>query len=80
VSALFHFEDRRAFGKVDLLKADGGTDMEIPADLLDRPEVLIALLIISSNGGKGAFNRLSDSEVLEVDQAARTVAPREFEL
>lgn len=57
MSAPIRFYPNLAFGKLELLASDGGLDFEIPSDLIDRPDVLRALLLLAEKGGTSFVDR-----------------------
>lgn len=71
------FDVRHGFSRLELLKPDGNTDIEIPARLLGRPDVLQALLLIAAKGGRDYLDRTEIDEEIVVDITDQTVARRE---
>ncbi|MBB4042042.1 hypothetical protein GGR34_003727 [Microvirga flocculans] len=67
-----------AFGVLSLREKDGSIGEDIPAWLIDEPELLKALLLLAEQGGtKGsAFNRAGFYDVI-VDTEARTITQDE---
>lgn len=62
------FDVRHGFGKLDLVDERGETEFSgIPAELVERPDVLEALLMIARSGGKRLLDNTDISEVLVVD-------------
>lgn len=62
------FEVRHGFGKLDLVDEVGATELSaIPAELIERPEVLEALLALARGGGKQLLERTEISELLVVE-------------
>lgn len=72
MSAPLAFTPNLPFGRLELRAADGGVDGEIPSWIVDRPDVLKALLAIHAAGGTSYLKRARDSEDVAVDVAAGT--------
>jgi hypothetical protein len=66
-----------AFGKFDLLPIDDRCDGIIPAWLIDRPDVLQALLVLSKGGIRAI--QTPNSGDLEVDVGIGTISLIELE-
>lgn len=70
----FAFNPNLAFGQMDLLKPDGGTEMEISTDLVDDIPLLEALLIIAKAGGTKLLSRAPDWHDVLVDVATGEIS------
>jgi hypothetical protein len=69
-----------AFGKLELRRADGSVEGEIPSWLVDRPDVLKALTLIATGTPKGTafLRRVPDNHEVLVDIGDRGVFTREI--
>lgn len=70
------FGENLAFGKIELLDADGALDAPIPSWLLDRTDVLEALQRIAAVGGTAYFEGIGDDQDVIVDLHHGTVDAR----
>lgn len=73
------FSPNLGFDKLELLGADGGMELVMPAWLVDRPDVLAALTILARNGGTRALSRVDVGHDVVVDLATASVSTREFD-
>jgi hypothetical protein len=69
MSRIYRFEPNLAFRQLDLMKPDGGTEFELPTDLIDDVQLLEALLIIARAGGTARLARAPDWHDVLVDVA-----------
>lgn len=68
------FTPNLAFGLLELRAADGAVELEIPARLLDMPEVIAALAAIADRGGQDFLKRVPDHHDCIVDPATSTLS------